>query len=101
MSDNCDVVVILPIYGQFGAILKPDSGRIVCKTYIFINSNFLSYKNWKQNNKISQKHSSHTIALRYYFCPKMVIFCKKMLTSAKLRRSWYQKVYFLNFKFLA
>ena len=28
---------------------KPDSGRIVYKTYIFIKNNFLSYKNWKQN----------------------------------------------------
>ena len=26
----------------------------------------------------------------------MLIFCKKMLTSAKLRGSWYQKVYFLK-----
>ena len=45
MSTNCDVIVIFPIHGQFGAIRKPDSGRIVCKTYIFINSNLLSYKN--------------------------------------------------------
>ena len=37
------------IYGLFGAVWKPDSGRIICKTYIFINSNLLSYKNWKQN----------------------------------------------------
>ena len=42
---NGDVIVIFPIYGQFGAIRKLDSGCIVCKTYIFINSNFLSYKN--------------------------------------------------------
>ena len=49
MSANCDVIVIFPIYSPFGAIWKPDSGRMVCKTYIFINSNFLSYKNWKQN----------------------------------------------------
>ena len=49
MPANCDVSVIFQIYGQFGAIQKPDSGRIVCKTYIFINSNLLSYKNWKQN----------------------------------------------------
>ena len=40
MSTNRDVIVIFPIYGQFG-----DSRRIVCKTYIFINSNFLCYKN--------------------------------------------------------
>ena len=45
MSKNCDVIVIFPIYGQFGATQKLDSGRIVCKTYIFINSNFLAYKN--------------------------------------------------------
>ena len=25
MSANCDVIVIFPIYGQFGAIRKPDS----------------------------------------------------------------------------
>ena len=34
-----DVIVIFPIYGQFGDFRKPDSGRIVCKIYIFINSN--------------------------------------------------------------
>ena len=49
MQKNCDVIVIFPIYGQFGAIWKPYSKRIVCKTYIFINNNLLSYKNWKQN----------------------------------------------------
>ena len=46
---NCDVIAIFWIYGQFGAIWKPDSGRIVCKTYIFNNSKLLPYKNWKQN----------------------------------------------------
>ena len=40
-----DVTVISSIYGQFGKIRKPNSGRRVCKTYIFINSNLLSYKN--------------------------------------------------------
>ena len=49
ISKNCDVIVIFLIYGQFGATQKPDSGRLVCKTYIFINSNLLSYKNSKQN----------------------------------------------------
>ena len=32
MSANYDVIVIFPIYGKFGAIQKPNSGRIVCKT---------------------------------------------------------------------
>ena len=42
MSENCDVIAIFPIYHQFGAIRKPDSGYIVWKNYIFINSNLLS-----------------------------------------------------------
>ena len=33
MSENFDVIAIFPIHGQFGAILKPDSGQIVCKIY--------------------------------------------------------------------
>ena len=45
MSVNCDVIVIFSIYSQFGAIQKPDSGRIAYKSYIFINSNLLSYEN--------------------------------------------------------
>ena len=45
MLRNYDVIVIFPICGEFGAIWKPDSGCIVSKTYIFINSNVLSYKN--------------------------------------------------------
>ena len=44
MSANCDVTDIFPIYGQSGAIRKPDSERIVCKTCMFINSNLLPYK---------------------------------------------------------
>ena len=44
MSENCDVVFVFPIYYQSGEIQKPDFGYIVCKTYIFINSNLLSCK---------------------------------------------------------
>ena len=29
MSPSCEVIVIFPIYGQFGAIWKPDSGGII------------------------------------------------------------------------
>ena len=36
MPANCCILVIFPINGQFGAIRRPDSGRIVCKSYIFI-----------------------------------------------------------------
>ena len=51
MPANFDVIVIFPIYSQFEAFREPDSGRIVCKTYIFTNSNFLPYKICKQNLK--------------------------------------------------
>ena len=44
MSINCDVMVIFPIYGQFGAIRKLNSGLIVS-----INSNLFPCKNKKQN----------------------------------------------------
>ena len=46
---SCNTIAFFSIYGQFGAMRKPDSRWIVCKTYIFINSNLLSYKNCKQN----------------------------------------------------
>ena len=45
MLENCDAIVIFPVYGQLGAIRKPDFRRIVYKTYILINSNLLPYKN--------------------------------------------------------
>ena len=45
MSENCDIFVIFPIFGQFGAIWKPDFGCMVCKTYVFINSDLIFYKN--------------------------------------------------------
>ena len=31
MSANCEVIVVFPIYGQFGAIWKTDSGCMVYK----------------------------------------------------------------------
>ena len=45
MPANCDLNGTFRIYDQFGSIRKPDSRRIVCKIYIFIDSSFLSCKN--------------------------------------------------------
>ena len=42
MSKTCGIIDLFPIYGQFRAVLKTDSGRMVCKTYISTNSNLLS-----------------------------------------------------------
>ena len=41
MSISYGVIVIFPIYGQFGAIQNPDSRPMVCNTYIFNKSNLL------------------------------------------------------------
>ena len=77
MSENCDVIVIFPISGQFRAIQEPDPGRLVCKTHIL--------QKLKTEVKHFQ-HRAHTIALSkgtiVFFAKKTVIFCKKMLTSA-------------------
>ena len=51
MSENCDIIAIFSIYGQFGAIQKPDSGRTVSKTYIFINSNLFVLQKLKTELK--------------------------------------------------
>ena len=49
MSTIYEIIIIFPIYGRFGAIQKPDSGHVVCNSYILINSNLLPYKSWKQS----------------------------------------------------
>ena len=41
MSEHCDAIVIIRIFGQFGAVQRPDSGHKVCKSYFSINSNLL------------------------------------------------------------
>ena len=45
ISENCDVIGTFWIFGQFGAVRSWDSGHRVCKSYVFSNSNLLSYKN--------------------------------------------------------
>ena len=61
MSANFDVIVIFSIYWRFGAIQKPDSGRIVRKTYISLTVTFILQKLIIELNNLL--HSSHTIAL--------------------------------------
>ena len=60
MSANCDVIVIFLIYDQFGAIRKPGSGGIVCKTYILIVTFYLT-----KTENITK--NSHTQLSHYCF----------------------------------
>ena len=86
MSGNCNVTAVFPIFGQFGAIQKLDSGCIVCKTYIF--TNLLSYKNWKQNYKFFNTTLTLLLWVNVLFLPKNADILQKMLTSANLRGPW-------------
>ena len=41
MSGDCDIIVIFWIFGQFGAVQRPDSQHRVCKSCVFSNSYLL------------------------------------------------------------
>ena len=45
VSENCDVITIFRIFGQFGAVRRPDSGYRVYKIYVFSNNNLFLKKN--------------------------------------------------------
>ena len=77
MSANFDAIVILWIYTQFGPMLKLDFGRMVCKTNVFININFLSYKNCKQNSNISNTVLIQLLRVKVIFSPKNANFLQK------------------------
>ena len=63
MSANCGVIVIFLIYGQFGAIRKPDSGRIVCKPFSLIATLYLTKTENRSKKSLTQSlNPSH-----YYF----------------------------------
>ena len=61
VSENYDAIAIFLFYGQFGAIRKPDFGRIVCKTYFSLLITF--YLTKTENRTKKSLRSSHTIAL--------------------------------------
>ena len=81
--------LIFLIYGQFGAIQKLHSGCTVCKTYIFIKSDLLSYvifsskvtfyltKTENSTKKSLAQLSHYCFEERYYYSLKRLIFCKK------------------------
>ena len=77
MSENCDINVIFPIYGQFGAIRKLDSSCIIFKTYIIINSNILSYKKLKTKLKLSKTALTLLLWVKVLFWPKSDDFFSK------------------------
>ena len=97
MLADCDVIEIFPIYGQFRAIQKLDSGRTVCKTYIFFKSNPLFYKNSKQSWDISNTALTLLLLLSLL---KSAIFWKKNADIGKINKGLVLKCIFSETTFV-
>ena len=84
MSTNFDVIVIFLIFGQFGAIRKTDSRCIVCKIYIFINSNINS------NLEKSENRTKKSLAQRLHIAlsrgQKIMVFLEKHADISKIKK---------------
>ena len=87
MSENYDVIMIFRIFGQFGAIRRPDSGHRVCKSYAFSNTNLLPYKNWKQNQKISKTAFTLLLWVKVLFWTKNASFLQKNADISKIKEA--------------
>ena len=59
MSASHDIIVIFPVYSQFGAIRKLDFQHIVCKTYNFIKSVTFYLTKVEKRTKKSLTQLSH------------------------------------------
>ena len=73
MSANCDVIVIFLIYVQFGAIRKPDSGRMICNTTFSLTVTFYLIKTKNR----TKKYVTSLI--------QMLFFCKKNADISKIK----------------
>ena len=77
ITKNCDITGLFPIYSQFGATRMRNSGSIVSKTYIFIKSNVLSYKN---------KAFTLLLSVKVLFWPKNANFSQINADISKIKR---------------
>ena len=59
MSENCDVFAIFPIYGQFAAIRKPDSGPTVPKLIVSLIITFYLSKTENRTKKSQTQLSQY------------------------------------------
>ena len=87
MLENCDVIVIFRIFGQFGAVWRPDSGHRASNRYVFSNSNLLSYKNWKQNWKIFSTALTLVLWVKVLFGAKNANFLQQNADISKTKEA--------------
>ena len=78
-----DIVVIFWIFGQFGAVWRPDSDHRVCRSCVFSNSNLWSYKNWIQNYKIF--NTALTLL------PRVMVLSRTKTTNFSQKKFWHQQ----------
>ena len=77
------------IYGQFGAIRKPDSERIVYKLIFPLTVTFYLTKTENRTKMSLTQFSNYWFEQKFYFGQKNAVFLQKKLTSAELRTPWY------------
>ena len=83
--ENCDVIVIFPIYGQFAAIRKPDSGPTVSK---LIFSLIITFYLSKTENRAKKSLIALAILLwvKVLFWPKNADFLQKNADISKIKK---------------
>ena len=85
MPKNCDAITVFLCYGQFEATRKPDSWRIVCKTYVSINS--FTLQKLKQNQKISNTGLTVLLWVKVLFLSRNVDFLQRNADISKIKRA--------------
>ena len=74
------------IYCQIGVIEKLDSGCMVYKTYIFVNSSFWYCETWKQNKRTSNTASILLFWVKVLFLSKKSWFLAKNADTSKIKQ---------------
>ena len=85
MSGNCEVISIFLIYGTFGTIRKTNSGRMICKFYIFYKCYLTKTENRTKNSPTQLSH--YYLEYRYYFGKKKM---QKKCKKKKKKKYWHQ-----------
>ena len=77
MTTSCRKTVTLLSLFESMENFEPDSGRIVCKTYIFTNSNSFILEKLKTELKILKTAPTLSLSVKVLFLPKRANFLKK------------------------
>ena len=93
---HCYFSDLWPILGN------PETGfrTRIYESYIFINNNLLSYKNWKQNLKISNTALTPLLWVKVLFLLKNADFLQKNADISKIKRVLVLKGIFSETKFV-